>query len=182
MTNSDIAAVKAFTDMAIGQDYYSSQELLEILERSTADGRVFTLLLVDGAGAGVEEVCGVRITYPPGRWQKGKGRGLHPEKWGVPLTKVAYFQSLFIAPNRTGQSWGKKLSLASLEMLRAAGALAVVCHSWKESPQDSSGRYLRSLGFEAVATHPLYWKDVDYVCTRCGKPCLCTAEEMIKRL
>ena len=45
-----------------------------------------------------------------------------------------------------------------------------------------SGRYLRAMGFELVKAHPLYWNKVDYVCTRCGKPCVCTAEEMIKYL
>jgi len=29
-----------------------------------------------------------------------------------------------------------------------------------------------------VIEHPLYWIDVDYECTRDGKPCRCTAIEM----
>lgn len=176
--DSDLMTIKAFTDRAIGENYYSLDELKGILERSRQGAVVHSLLLENEGG----EVAGIRITYPPGQWEKGKGSGLSPSLWAQPIEKVAYFQSLFVDPSLTGLGWGKRLSEASLEKLRLSGARAVVCHSWKESPNDSSGRYLRAMGFELVAVHPLYWKDVDYVCTRCGKPCLCTAEEMIKYL
>ena len=57
---------------------------------------------------------------------------------------------------------------------------AVVAHSWKESPNNSSMKYLEKLGFLPVGEHPLFWSEVDYDCTRCGKPpCQCTATEMI---
>lgn len=177
-TAGDIQGIKVFTDRAIGENYYSVDELNDILRRSTKDGRVASLVLEDAPG----QFFGVRITYPPGNWSHGKGKGLNPDLWRAPLEETAYFQSLFIDLSLTGQGWGRKMSEASLELLKEFGTRAVVCHSWKESPNDSSGRYLRALGFELVATHPLYWKDVDYVCTRCGKPCLCTAEEMIKYL
>ena len=178
LTAADLDRAKEFADRAIGANYYSRAELAEILERSEKNGRACSLILVDEGGL----IRGIRITYPPGKWSHGKGKGLSPELWRVPLAEAAYFQSLFIDESLTGHGWGKKLSGESLKILRDLGAQAVVCHSWKESPNDSSGRYLRSLGFEVVATHPLYWKEVDYVCTRCGKPCLCTAEEMIKYL
>lgn len=178
ITNSDLVAVQKFTDVAIGEGYYSAEDWKDILEKSSTGGQVFSLLLEDADHA----VRGVRITYPAGRWDQGKGNGLRPDLWKAPLEKTAYFQSLFIDPSLIGQGWGTKMSLAALELLRQTDTNAVVCHSWKESPGGSSGRYLKSLGFELVATHPLYWKDVDYVCTRCGKDCLCTAEEMIKFL
>lgn len=177
-TPSDIPRMKAFADTAIGADYYSVPELEKILQNSSLDGHQYTLLLEDEAG----DIRGIRITYPPGRWEKGKGKGLTPEKWGVPKDSVAYFQSLFIDLKLTGKGWGQKVSQESIKMLANTGAKAIATHSWKESPNDSSGRYLRGLGFHVINTHPLYWKDVDYVCTRCGKPCLCTAEEMLKIL
>ena len=31
---------------------------------------------------------------------------------------------------------------------------------------------------DIIENYPEYWKEVDYDCTRCGKPCVCTAEEM----
>lgn len=179
LRRDDLAAVKEFTDRAIGRNYYSLDELERIFERSLAPGGerpTMCSLVLENAAGGIQAI---RITYPPGRWEKGKGKGLSPTLWDAPFAQTAYFQSLFVDPALTGQGWGKRLSERAIEILRGLGAAAIVCHSWKESPHDSSGRYLRGLGFRTVATHPLYWKDVDYVCTRCGKPCLCTAEEMI---
>lgn len=177
LRESDIEQVKAFTDVTIGKNYYSLSELEEIFKRSRKHSVMCSFVLSRG-----HEILGVRISYPPGLWDHGKGQGLRPDLWKSPIDQVAYFQSLFIAEALQGQGWGKKMSLAAIEALKKSGAKAVVCHAWCESPNDSSRRYLRSLGFEKVATHPFYWKQVDYVCTRCGKPCLCTADEMIKYL
>jgi len=87
--------VKAFTDRAIGKDYYSTAELEEIYAKSVKNGRVASLVLEDDSRA----VRGVRITYPPGNWKKGKGKGLNPQLWKVPQESAAYFQSLFIDPD-----------------------------------------------------------------------------------
>lgn len=170
----DLPEVQSFTDFAIGKGYYSMPELEEVWQRSQDDNKVMYSLVLRMQG----KIRGVRITYPPGKWQHGKGKGLTPEQWPHAKTATAYFQSLFIDPTLTGKSFGKILSLAAIEILRSNKALGIVCHSWVESPNDSSGRYLRSLGFEVIATHPRYWFEVDYICTRCGKPCVCTAEEM----
>lgn len=175
MQSSDLPQVKSFTDRAIGMNYYALDELAGIFERSSKEGRCASLVLVSKTN----EVFGVRLSYPPGNWESGKGRGLCPQRWRVGLNETAYFQSLFIDPALTSQGWGKKMSLLSISILKSMGAKAVVTHSWRESPEDSSGRYLRSLGFEHIQSHPLYWFEVDYQCTRCGKPCVCTADEMI---
>jgi GNAT superfamily N-acetyltransferase len=121
----------------------------------------------------------MRLTYPPGQWEHGKGHGLEPRKWPHAISETGYFQSLFLASDLQGHGWGGKISQAALAILKETGAKGVVCHSWKESPNNSSTRYLLKLGFTPVADHPLYWKDVDYNCTRCLKPpCQCTAQEM----
>ncbi len=179
LTLEDLPAVKSFTDRAIGDGYYSLPELEKIHQQSLfhagqKDQKMLTLVL----STPEKQIFGVRITYPPGQWSHGKGKGLNPGSWPHPLSETAYFQSLFIDPELTAHGWGKKLSLKAMEALLQIHAKGIVCHSWKESPHDSSGRYLRGLGFQVIATHPLYWKEVDYTCTRCGKPCLCTAEEM----
>lgn len=172
---ADLEAVRRFTDREIGAGYYSRREIEEIHERSQADGVMHSLVLVDSAG----EIHGVRITYPPGRWQSGKGQGLSPERWPHPLGATAYFQSIFVSTRLHGQEWGRRMSSQSLERLRAAGAKGVVCHSWKESPHNSSFRYLTKLGFTLINEYPEYWREVPYNCTRCLKPpCLCTAQEM----
>jgi GNAT superfamily N-acetyltransferase len=176
---SDISAVRAFADREIGDNYYSEAELSKIYHQSISNGRQCSLLLTDG-----DAILGMRITYPPGKWEKGKGNGLAIEKWGVPLKDTAYFQSIFLDPSVTGKGWGRKLSLAAIEVLKSLGTKAIVTHSWKESPNKSSRRYLEGLGFAFVVEHPLYWNDVPHKCTGCGGDprCVCTAEEMILHL
>lgn len=172
---ADLQAVKRFTDAEIGAGYYAMPELDDVFRRSQAGTIMCSFVLVDATQA----IKGVRITYPPGQWKQGKGSGLTVMAWPNRLDETGYFQSLFVAADLQGQGWGGRLSERALEALRAAGAKGVVCHSWKESPNDSSTRYLKKLGFTLIAEHPLYWKDVDYNCTRCQKPpCQCTAQEM----
>lgn len=175
LERSDLAPLKAFTDREIGDGYYSKNELEDVFVRSLKDGTMYTLILEKPDS----ELVGVRITYPPGQWKHGKGHGLTSEAWPHPMAHTGYFQSIFLAGELHGQGWGGKLSQEALDLLRKGGAKGVVCHSWKESPNNSSTRYLQKIGFQKIAEHPLYWKDVDYNCTRCLKPpCQCTAIEM----
>ena len=169
--------VKAFTDNQIGADYYSVSEVEEMVRQSrTPLGSASFALLSQG---GVEAI---RISYPPGKWEKGKGQELSPQLWPWPIKQTAYFQSLFVAPAVQRQGWGTKLSILSLEVLQEAGAKGVVCHSWVESPGNSSQKYLLTLHFRSLCRYPNYWKSVDYTCPRCGNPCQCTAEEMYRDL
>jgi hypothetical protein len=172
---NDIEKIRGFTDREIGTGYYSRAELEDIYARSQKDGVMCSLLLEDKSGT----IKGVRISYPPGGWEKGKGKGLHPELWPHPMSETAYFQSLFLSEDLQGQGWGGKLSQEALRLLRQVGARGVVCHSWMQSPNNSSTRYLLKLSFEPIAEHPNYWKDVPYRCPICGDPpCRCTALEM----
>lgn len=171
----DLKAIREFTDHEIGAGYYSEKELEDIFKRSSKDNIMSSLLLENEQG----QILGVRISYPPGNWEHGKGPGLYPQKWPHALSETAYFQSLFISSDLQGQGWGGRLSQEALVALKEVGAKGVVCHAWKESPNDSSTRYLKKLGFELVAEHPEYWKAIDYRCTKCGEPpCHCTALEM----
>ncbi len=176
---ADLKAIRQFTDREIGAGYYSEKEIQSIFERSSKNGVMCSLLLEDSNG----EIRGVRISYPQGQWKHGKGKGLCSEKWPHSLDETAYFQSSFISTDLQGQGWGGKIAQEALFALKEVGAKGVVCHSWKESPNGSSTRYLKKLGFELIKEHPEYWKEVDYNCTRCGKPpCLCTAQEMYLNL
>ena len=179
LKREDLPKVKEFTDTEIGSGYYTLEELDDVFARSQTNATMCSFVLADDPHGTIK---GVRLSYPPGQWAKGKGKGLHPELWKTPVESVAYFQSLFLSDDLRGRGWGRKLAEASLVALKSAGAKAVVCHAWRESPQDSSRRYLWKLGFQTVAIHPKYWSQVDYVCPLCGKPCMCTAEEMIKYL
>lgn len=173
----DLPEVKTFTDKTIGLNYFNLQELEDCYHKSLSQGIMCSFVLVDDQG-----IQGFRLAYPPGAWSKGKGSKLRADLWKVPLEQVGYFQSLFLAPEAQGNGWGPKLSEAAIEQFKKLGTKAIVTHAWKESPNNSSIRYLTKFGFESVATHPEYWIDVDYECVRDGKPCRCTAEEMIKYL
>ena len=170
---SDLEQIQAFTDKQIGQGYYKTTELKDILLRSCKDDVNCSFLLMDD-----DQIAGIRLSFPPGQWSKGKGQGLTPNLWPHPLEQTAYFQSLFIDPQYQGKGWGRQLSERSLEKLIQLGSRGVLCHSWKESPDNTSSQYLKSIGFRSIAQHPHYWSSVPYQCTRCAGTCECTALEM----
>lgn len=178
LQKDDLPFVKVFTDRTIGENYFTLPELEEALERSTSNDIMCSFVLVDAD----HKIHGLRLAYPPGSWTKGKGKRLSTDLWNIPQEKVAYFQSLFLSDEVQGKGWGPQLSAAAIEAFRKLGALAIVTHAWKESPNNSSLKYLAKQGFTSVATHPEYWIDVDYECVLDGKPCRCTAEEMILHL
>ncbi len=173
---SDIPAVKKFTDQEVGQGYYSIEELADKQKRSIYKNKyICSFVLVNSAN---NEIEGLRLAYPAGNWEHGKGAKLRQDLWPTTLTETAYFQSLFVSGKQQGQGWGPKLSMRSLEIFKQINTRAVVAHCWKESPNNSSFKYLSGLGFKTIIEHPLYWIDIDYVCSGDGYPCKCTAIEM----
>jgi GNAT superfamily N-acetyltransferase len=173
LTQADVTMIKEFTDRWIGLNYYAPGELESLLEQ----GRGCSL----GAFCEAGEMAALRLTLAPGTWHKQLERGLSPELWRVSIDDMAYFKSLFVAEKFQAKGLGTKLSLASIENLKKSGGKAVLCHSWLESPNNSSQRYLIKLGFSAIAQFPKFWYPIDYHCTRCGpKRCECTAVEMVK--
>lgn len=170
-----IFEAKGFTDTQIGQDYYSVSEMTENQEKSkTSTNEITSFLLLDSS----EKIQGIRLAYPAGNWAHGKGKKLRPELWPFPIESAGYFQSLFISEVARGQGFGPKLSEMSLQIFRKLDHKGVITHCWKESPGNTSLKYLVEFGFTPIVEHPDYWIDVDYVCTRDGKPCRCTAIEM----
>jgi ribosomal protein S18 acetylase RimI-like enzyme len=175
LKSQDLETVLSFADKQIGQDYFTEAKLQRIIQASEKDGVMCSFVLED-----VDGIQAIRLTYPPGQWlDRDSRQPIHPQLWKVPLEQTAYFQSLFLSGRYAGQGWGQRLSMASIENLRKLKTQAVVCHSWDESPFNSSRRYLDRLGFQAVISIPNYWKCIDYECTRCGRPCECTATEMV---
>lgn len=176
-TEENLEEVKLFLDRWSGKDYLRQEDLKTILELSQNDGLNASIVAyID------DEIAGVRLTHAPGSVPQ-KNKGMTPEKWGVSPSEVGYFKSLFIAEDFRNQGIGKRLSKLSLSILKDMGAKAVLCHSWLESPGNSSQIYLQSLGFQEVQHHPKFWNDLDYLCTRCApQRCICTSVEMIKYL
>lgn len=177
LQTSDLAAVKDFTDQWIGENYYQMSELEECLTFSQAQNLNASFVAMDG-----EKLIGVRLTYAPGSWVQ-KARGITPTEWDSEADRVAYFKSLFIHGDYQKKGIGKKLSDKSISVLKELKAKAIICHSWLESPGNSSQKYLMKMGFSEVAQHPKFWYPIDYECTRCApERCVCTASEMIKYL
>ena len=171
-----IPEVKKFTDEQIGLGYYTIEEQIENQKKSTAaNGEISSFILLDPVN---KKIQGLRLAFPPGNWNHGKGSKLRPDLWPFKINEAAYFQSLFLSTEVQGQGWGPKLSEKSIEVLKKLNAKGIVTHCWKESPHNSSFKYLDKVGFKTVIEHPLYWFDVDYTCTRDGKPCRCTSIEM----
>lgn len=173
--DTDFANILKFADEQIGENYFTAEKLEKIFKASRV-GQITTSMALEVNG----DIQGIRLTYPPNQWiDRHPEQPIHPHLWQVPLNQVAYFQSLFISREYQGQKWGQQLSMASVERLKMLGAKAVLCHSWDESPGNSSRKYLDRLGFEKVISISNYWQCIDYSCTRCGNPCKCTATEMI---
>jgi ribosomal protein S18 acetylase RimI-like enzyme len=169
--------VKDFTDQWIGLNYYSLAELQTVHTLSLKNNLNSSFVAIDE-----DQLVGVRLTHAPGVWQS-KARGISPDDWQVAADDVAYFKSLFIADSHQGKGLGKILSHYSISVIEEMGGKAIICHSWLESPNNSSQRYLQKMGFQDVNKHEKYWYPIDYECTRCGPTkCVCTAIEMIKYL
>ena len=174
----DLDHIKKFSDKWIGVDYFRREDLKEILVYSSLNN-----LNASFAAWDKEDLVGIRLTFAPGEWIKRFPKGTTPSSWKVEPQKVAFFKSLFIKEDYQGKGLGKKLSNESLKVLKQMGAKAIVCHSWLESPNDSSRRYLDKMGFEKLKDYPQFWNDLNYECIRCSpKKCACTAVEMIKYL
>ena len=169
-----LQSIIELADREIGQSYYDKTELIEQIHRGTWKGQQLSFLAFEG-----DELVGFRLTSAPGKWNHGRGKGLSPHLWPFSLEESAYFQSCFVSEKYMGRGIGRSLSQKCLEILIELKIPMVVAHSWKESPHNSSFRYLTALGFQAVKEYPEYWKDVDYICSRDGNPCRCTAIEMI---
>ena len=175
-TKDLILKVTEFADKNIGKNYYTLSEMTANQKKSmTQNGQITSFILISDTN----EICGLRLAYPPGQWANGKGSKLHPELWPFELNQAGYFQSLFISESAQGQGFGPELSARAIKIFKDIGAKGIVTHCWKESPNNSSFKYLEKIKFKTVIEHPNYWIDIDYTCTRDGNPCKCTALEMV---
>jgi N-acetylglutamate synthase-like GNAT family acetyltransferase len=178
LKENDLEKVRLFTDKWIGENYFSIEELQQIFMWSQKDGLTASFLAVEG-----ETIAGARLTYAPGVWINPQTRGLSANLWQTNPKNMAYFKSLFVSGDYQQKGIGKSLSDQSIEVLKKMDAKAILCHSWLESPGNSSQRYLQKMGFDSVKEHEKFWYPIDYECTRCSpSKCICTAMEMIKYL
>lgn len=174
---SDIDPVLEFTDKWIGKGYFKKDELRTLLLMGVKDNLNASFMALDG-----DKIVAVRITLAPYQWTDLPD--IHPylttHMWRVTYKRAGYFKSLFVDQEYQKKGIGTELTKRSMEVLMKMGCMAIVCHSWLESPSDSSRKYLRRLKFESVAKHRNFWFLKDYECIKCSpSACSCTAEEMI---
>lgn len=175
---SDLPELEIFTDQEIGDNYYSLEQLASVQKRAIKNGANASFIVRNEGGQG--KIVAARLTLAPGQWLDLDDHGTTPEAWRVDRHTVAYFKSLFINQEFQGMGLGPKLSAMSIEAIKKQGGMAIICHSWLQSPGNTSQKYLTKMGFLPVQRHPLFWHHIDYRCTVCGdKRCDCTAEEMI---
>lgn len=161
------------SDQEFGSGYYTEGSLRMWIQLG---GEKCSLALVDAQ----QNLYGFRITFLAGSWLHFMKDKCKTELWNISPEGVAYFKSILITRKLQGQGWGSRLSQKSIEVLKKMGNTAIVCHSWRESFNNSSTRYLEKLGFKPLAEHKNFWSGINYHCSRCGTPpCQCTALEMI---
>ncbi len=143
----------------------------------TQENQSASFLLTDSD----EEPLGFRITFLPGTWLEEKeAKKCLVNRWSISPEGVGYFKTAFVDRSLRGQGWGRKMAEKAIEVIQSLGGTAIVTHSWNESPGDSSGKYLRALGFQQVGKIPGFWGEATYACVECNtKPCTCSATEMI---
>lgn len=184
MEERHINAILQFTDRWIGENYFSENDVLRMIRESRAPvpeigNREVSASCLAWQG---ENLVGIHIALAPGKWEKGHTPFLM-HQWPVKGIEVAYFKSLFVHGDYRGIGIGQRLNELSTIVLMQQGAKGIVTHSWLESPDNSSQRYMLKNGFVEIGRHSLFWNVQGYHCVRCKpEPCQCTAVEMFKRI
>ncbi len=168
---SDRQSFIHFSDEFIGQNYFNENNFDQQIHLSTLNHLCCSFVLKNIK----KQLIGIRITYAPSLWDSFIDFAFLKDTNGV-----AYFKSLFVDPKYQKKGLGPMLSRKSIEILKQMGAKKILTHSWKESPNNSSVKYLESAGFKSLGDIKNYWEKFDYLCSGCQiKPCQCTAVEMI---
>ncbi|MCB0391930.1 MAG: GNAT family N-acetyltransferase [Bdellovibrionales bacterium] len=165
------------SDVNFGPNYIKLDDLSQYFGSKQHKNALCSFVLANKGG----EVKGFRITFAPGHWPKNLLDKSLYQKWPYALDEVAYFKTLLVDSILQGQGWGPKLTQLSINELIKMGTKAIVCHSWKESPNNSSQRYLLKMDFKPIGEIKNFWQDKEYFCLGCQQTaCICTAIEMIK--
>lgn len=178
----EVQKLLAFCDKEIGKGYYGINDLQKILLNSKQAGLNASLLAYTAAPE--KRIIGARFSPAPGKWKdEKKTQNFTPELWPVPPESVAYFKSVFVAPEFQKSGLGSLMSSQSIEIIKKMNGKGIVCHASMNSPNNSSIKYLTKLGFFPIKEHEFFWSSIDYDCTHClVNPCECKAMEMFKNL
>lgn len=134
-----------------------------------------------------DQVVGILLAYSPGTWiEYSTDRfkaGLTFKSLNCPIDNISYLKTCLVHSDYQNKGLGEFLFNKMLCTLREMGSQAVLCHSWKESPSNSSQRFFLKIGFKKIKEHPNLWCEhkIDFICSHCRCfCCTCTAVEMIK--
>ncbi len=175
---ADWPQIVELSDKNFGTNYITSNELAKNFSKKHKNNSLCSYVLENPD----YKIMGVRLTYAPGSWPQDLV-SRSSNKWPITLDKLAYFKTLFLDSSLQGQGFGPKLTKLSFDSLIQLNTKAVVCHSWKESPNNSSERYLLNAGFKPLVEINNFWDYKEYDCVLClPDKCKCTATEMIKLL
>lgn len=175
LTPSHHDAVIALANSVHGAGYLSAPRLSHFINQGIKAGiNASAVALLNN------QVVGYRLSFAPGCWQPDKWCSV--AQWPVPLSQLAYFKSVAIAPELQGRGIGQALLKHSIVKLAAQGAVAGVAHLWRESPHNSAVKYFARAGASVVAIHENRWQHLSaqgYTCPRCQALCCCSAAEML---
>jgi len=167
-----------FMDEQVGKNFLKLEDLHIYTELSKVGNESTSFVALDG-----DKLIGLRLTFAHPQWLKVYANKLNPELWPQNFSKIAYFKSNFVSKKFQGKGIGSQLAKLSLDKLTKHNFEAIICHSWLESPQSSSLKYLQKLGFEPIKKHECFWYDIDYQCNSCQlEKCECSAMEMLLSL
>jgi ribosomal protein S18 acetylase RimI-like enzyme len=101
-------------------------------------------------------------------------------------SSVGILKSAAVIPEFRGQGVGLKLVNGRLSRLQRMGCSTAIAAAWDSGTHNSSVGVLESAGFERLAELKEYWREPagqeTFDCLKCGRPCLCSAIVMRRRL
>lgn len=168
----------AFMDEQVGENFLKQEDIVQYQKYSQLGNENTSFVAVYEG-----QLVGLRITFAHPDWINEYRNKLTRDQWPETYDKIAYFKSNFISKDFQGHGIGSNLAKLALDILKKHQYQAISCHSWLESPQSSSLRYLQKLGFIPIKKHEKFWQHIDYKCNSCWLDrCDCSAMEMLLKI
>lgn len=133
------------------------------------------------------EIAGIlKLKFPGETLSDYEEKCITLDKINATRGEIGCVQVVVVNKAFQGRGIGKRLLTKGLEVLKGAGARAVLAHIWLSSPGGASEKMFLSFGFRPIKTHKRVWYESSikmgparYQCAHCGNPCKCDALEMV---
>jgi ribosomal protein S18 acetylase RimI-like enzyme len=175
----DIQKIVDFADQWIAENYYKKSQLRALLMKGVREDVNASFVALDK-----NKIIGFGLAFAPSEWiTQDDEFNLSSHLWNVPSDDVAYLKNLVVDKNYQGLGIGRAILDKTTQAVKDMGAKAIVCHSWVESPKNTSRKYFDKMNFKPVNLHDNFWYFKDYICAKYSpRKCDCSACEMIKVL